>query len=374
MWREDTSPGPDESELVDDLAQAVGRLEERVSRLEEAAALNGHRAHRQRVAARLEQGRGRLRHWRQPRLGVPLQHPPGPLMVSPALARTRPPARAPSIAIVTPSYRQNDYVARTIESILAQRYPALEYVVQDGGSDDGSAATIEHYSDLLTRWESAPDGGHADAVNRGFRGTTGEIMAWVNSDDMLLPGSLAYVARYFADHPEIDLVYGHRVMVDGTDSHVGSWIVPPHDDEVLGLVDYVPQETMFWRRRLWERAGGHLDERYQFALDWELLLRFRAAGARMVRLPRLLGAFRWHDRQKNQTLLAESSDELTRLRDQANGRRISRRELERRTRGYLQQHIALHTAHRLRERLPLPRIQALPDMRLDAGARMRLRS
>ena len=287
-------------------------------------------------------------------------------MVPAGYLRTRLPGDPPSMAIVTPSFNQRPFLARTIESVLAQGYPRLEYVVADGGSDDGSREVLEEYGDRLTSWDSVPDGGQADAVNRGFAGTTGEIMAWVNSDDMLLPGALAHVARCFAEHPEVDLVYGDRVLVDEHDLHVGSWLLPAHDDEVLTLVDYVPQETMFWRRSLWERAGGHLDERYRFTLDWEILLRFRAAGARMVHLPRLLGAFRVHPAQKNETIGPTAGlEEMARLREQVHGRPVGPREIEERTRPYLRRHLALHSAHRLRDRLPLPRAQALPEMRLD---------
>lgn len=286
-------------------------------------------------------------------------------MLPASYLRARAAANTPRIAVVTPSFNQGKYLGRTIESVLAQGYENLEYVVQDGGSDDGSVEVIRSYEGLLARWESAKDGGQADAVNRGFAGTSGDVMAWLNSDDMLLPGSLPYVARYFVEHPEVDLVYGNRIVVDQHDMHIGSWVLPAHDDEVLTLVDYVPQETMFWRRSLWERAGGHLDERYRFTLDWEVLLRFRVAGARMVRLPRFLGAFRWHAEQKNQTIGPVASEEMAKLREQVHGRRLGPREIAQRSRRYLRRHVALHSAHRLSERLPLPRVQAEPEMRLE---------
>src|SRR5205085_3890693 len=115
---------------------------------------------------------------------------------------------------------------------------------------------------------------------------------------VLLPGALAYVAKYFASHPTVDAVYGQRVMVDEHDRKVGVWVLPRHDDEELALIDFVPQETLFWRRSLWEAAGGQIDASLRFAIDWELLLRFREQGAKIVRLPRFLGAFRVHEEQK----------------------------------------------------------------------------
>ena len=102
-------------------------------------------------------------------------------------------------------------------------------------------------------------------------------MAWINSDDFYLPGALAFVADYFAWHPDVDVLYGHRVLVDEQSREIGRWFLPKHDPEVLRLNDFVPQETLFWRRRIWDRVGG-IDPSYKFALDWDLLLRFQAAG------------------------------------------------------------------------------------------------
>ena len=147
-----------------------------------------------------------------------------------------------------------------------------------GGSSDETVSVLRRFEPLLRSWRSEPDDGQADAINRGFAETTGEIMAWLNSDDLLLPGTLAYVAQYFAKHPEVDVVYGNRIMIDDDDGQIGSWILPAHDDHALTLADYVPQETLFWRRRIWDAAGGSVDTSFAFAIDWDLLLRFRAAG------------------------------------------------------------------------------------------------
>jgi hypothetical protein len=108
-------------------------------------------------------------------------------------------------------------------------------------------------------------------LNWGFRRITGEIMAYLNSDDLLIPGALHHVAEYFHRHPEVDI------------DHDPVWVLPPHDNDVLSWADYVPQETLFWRRRIWDKIGGAFDESFDFALDWDLLLRFRDVGARLVR-------------------------------------------------------------------------------------------
>jgi len=192
----------------------------------------------------------------------------------------------------------------------------------------------------LTHCASAPDRGQAHAINLGFRHVTGDIMAYLNSDDLLLPGTLHYVADYLTRHPEVDVVYGQRVMIDDKGRDVGRWILPPHDDRVLSYADYVPQETLFWRRHIWDKVGGAMDESFQFALDWDLLLRFREAGARMVRLPRFLGAFRLHGAQKTSSKLATNgAQEMQRLRQRCHGRDVPYWEIARRLRGFIGRHL-----------------------------------
>ena len=300
---------------------------------------------------KLRKLRARARHWSAPRLGVLRQHAPTELRVPRHQLYLRPPRNPPTIALVTPSYNQGEFVERTIRSVFDQAYPALEYVVQDGGSDDSTHAVLDRYRDRLTACVSEPDDGQADAINRGFANTSGEFMGWLNSDDMLLPGALAAVARHFVKHPETDLVYGHRAVIDEDDRQVGSWIVPPHDDWPLELADFVPQETMFWRRSLWEAAGGRLDPRYHYALDWELLLRFKDAGARMVRLPYVMGAFRLHADQKTTTRLDVAATDTDRLLA-GRGAPSAHEDRLKLLRPYLRRHVGSHTAHRLMARAP----------------------
>ena len=245
--------------------------------------------------------------------------------------------------MVTPSFNYAHFLERTMRSVLDQEYPKLEYVVQDGGSTDRTAELLERYRSRLTWAESAPDAGQGNAINLGFKHTTGEIMAYLNSDDLLLPGSLAYVAHFFAQHPEVDAVYGHRVVIDDEDREIGRWVLPPHDDEVLSWADYVPQETLFWRRTLWDRAGGYIDERFVLCLDWDLLLRFRDAGAHFVRLPRFLGAFRHHAGQHTVTLIGGvGREEMGHLRLRSLGRHVSEGEVARNLREYHLRSLTYH--------------------------------
>jgi hypothetical protein len=265
----------------------------------------------------------RIRELTRPRLGLLHHHPPVPLRVPTGYFTTDAPQPAPTISIVTPSFGQGHFLERTLYSVVNQNYPALEYVVQDGGSTDDTVEILRRYESSLTNWSSEPDGGQGDAINRGFAQTSGEIMAYLNSDDLLLPGALAYVAGYFAAHPEIDVVYGHRVMIDEHDRQIGSWVMPAHDDQVLTLLDFVPQETLFWRRTAWEAAGGQIDPSLRFAIDWDLLLRLHDSGAKMVRLPRVLGAFRVHDEQKTAIWNDQCLIECDALRRRVHGRAIS---------------------------------------------------
>jgi glycosyltransferase involved in cell wall biosynthesis len=215
--------------------------------------------------------------------------------------------------------------------VLREAETPIDCVVQDGGSSDGSIEIIRNHADRLWAWDSAPDRGQADAIVKGFAKTTGgpnDVMAWINSDDFYLPGALRLVADYFAQHPEADVVYGHRIVVDEESREIARWFLPKHDDEVLRLNDFVPQETVFWRRRIWDKVGG-IDTSFQFAMDWDLLLRFQTAGAKILRLPYFLACFRVHPAQKTSALLHNLGQrEINLLRTRANGREITPAELE----------------------------------------------
>ncbi len=271
-----------------------------------------------------------------------MAHPPRPVR-NETFSSPKPSPARPKLSIVTPSYQQVRYLGETMRSVLEQDTP-VEYVVQDGGSTDGSAALIEQlakqygpasrlppHASRLIHWASARDAGQADAIARGFAQTTGgpdDVMAWINSDDYYQPGALAFVADYFVQHPEVDVLYGNRIVVDEESREIARWFLPAHDDEVLRLNDFVPQETLFWRRRTWEKVGG-LDASFQFAIDWDLLLRFQAAGARIVRVPRFLACFRAHAAQKTAAFMhSTGQQEITRLRERTHGRAFPALEIE----------------------------------------------
>jgi Glycosyl transferase family 2 len=191
-----------------------------------------------------------------------------------------------------------------------------------------------------------PNGEAGPAINLGFEHATGELMSYLNPDGMLLPGSIPYVARYFERHPDVDVVYGHVVLLDEEDFEVGRWVLPRHDDKVLSWGDHVPAEGLFWRRAAWEAVGGAVDEDFRAALDWELVLCFREAGARIVRVPRFLSGLRVKvDRGAS---AANGSDEASRLRHRVHGREVSSKEVEKAVRGYRRRHALLQGLYRLR--------------------------
>lgn len=273
------------------------------------------------------------------------QHAPRLLKLPEFYAATTLPANAQRFAIVTPHFKQEHFLKATIESVLSQNYPNLAYCVQDAGSGEETRALLKSYSGRLVSY-SEPDSGQAQAINRGFQRVSGDLMAYLNSDDMLLPGALAYVAQAFQANPEIDLVYGHRIYVDARGMEIGRAVLPPHDPETLKWMDYIPQETLFWRRRVWD-AIGPMDESFRFALDWDFIARAAKAGFRFKRLPRYLGCFRVHGAQKTLTMMDVGHEEMHRVRELALGRRPKRSEVDRAGRSYLRRQGLFHRLHKI---------------------------
>lgn len=280
-----------------------------------------------------------------------MEYPPRNLPLVRFPKSTTDQARWPKLSIASPSFQQARYLPDTIRSVLEQSQEVrCEYVIHDGGSTDGSVEVIRRSVQqktnfkntesirvatgtdaCLVTWTSEPDAGQADAIARAFAKTSGspsDLMAWINSDDFYLPGTFAFVADFFARYPDVDVIYGHRLLVDENSREIGRWFLPEHDDEVLKLYDFVPQETMFWRRRIWDKVGG-LDQSYKFAMDWDLLLRFQAAGAKIVRVPHFLACFRIHQAQKTSAQMNSiGQKEIDSLRRRALGREITPEEIE----------------------------------------------
>jgi GT2 family glycosyltransferase len=177
-------------------------------------------------------------------------------------------------------------------------------------------------------------------------------MCWINSDDLLLPGALNTVVDYFNRNPEVDVLYGNRLLIDRDNKEIGRWILPKHDDEVLTWVDFVPQETLFWRRDAWEKSGGQIDESFHYALDWDLLIRFRDSGANIKHIPEFLGAFRVHENQKtSMNVDLNGREEMSRIRRRILGRVPTQQEIQKRILPYICRHIFLDLKFRIGRRL-----------------------
>lgn len=290
----------------------------------------------------------RIKEFLHPRIGKLYQYSPRRFHIPNRYHQKVISQNTPKISIVTPSYNQGKYIERTLMSVLEQNYPNLEFIVQDGGSNDETVNILKNYQAQLTRWESKKDNGQSNAINLGFHHATGEIMAYLNSDDILLPGTLHYVAQYFEKNPNVDVVYGHRIIIDEADREIGRWVLPNHDSKVLTWADYIPQETLFWRRSVWNKVGGKIDESFRFAMDWDLLLRFAEAGAKFKRLPRFMGAFRVHTQQKTSSQMNEVGlQEMDRLRMRCHKKPVSHMEISKNIRRYLIKHVFINKLYRI---------------------------
>jgi glycosyltransferase involved in cell wall biosynthesis len=312
------------------MERRIEQLESRVDRLSRAFSRGRHQSRRIRL---------------RPPMWTFEQHLPRQLAIHASYREERPPASAPSLAIVTPSYNQGVYLKATIDSVLGQHYPYLKYHVQDGGSADESVEILQSVGSQVS-WRSEPDSGQTQAINRGFLAVSGDIMAYLNSDDVLVSGTLAYVARAFAAMPDVDLVYGHRIFVDRQGFEIGRAVLPHHDPKTIRWADYVPQETLFWRRRVWE-AVGPFDESFQYALDWDFILRAQAAGFKFKRLPRFLACFRVHEAQKTSLHYETGREEMQRLRLSHLGFEPTQRQIEMAMAPYLARQLATHWMYKL---------------------------
>lgn len=269
-----------------------------------------------------------------PRLGILKHHDPIELNVR--LLEDKSYSRAkPRLSIVIPSFNQAEFLERTIRSVVEQNYTNLEFIIQDGNSNDASLDIIKKYENYAFV-NSEKDKGQADAINRGFSRSSGEIMAWINSDDIYLPGAFNYVINYFNKHPGVDVVYSHRILIDENDKEIGRWFLPAHDKKVIYWADFIPQETLFWRRRIWEKIGSRLDDSLNFALDWDLLIRFQEAGAKIARLPCFLAAFRVHPAQKTSAHISSLGEqEMFHIRKKYLHREVSYSEIKKKILFYL---------------------------------------
>jgi len=207
----------------------------------------------------------------------------------------------PKISIVTASYNQGHFIEETIQSVLNQNYPNLEYIVIDGGSTDNSVEIIKKYQQHFTYWVSEKDKGQANAINKGLQLCTGDIFNWLNSDDYLEPGALHKIAAAFADE-QVQMVAGKVRNFSTTEEEV----IPNQKLSAKGLMCWEPgvkfvQPGVWMRRALIEQCGG-IDEQFHYAFDWDLYIRYLYCFPNVKELDELLVHFRLHENSKTQSL------------------------------------------------------------------------
>ncbi|MEL6525858.1 MAG: glycosyltransferase family 2 protein [Chloroflexota bacterium] len=218
----------------------------------------------------------------------------------------------PKISIVTPAYNSEKTIEATMLSVLQQGYPNTEYIVVDGGSDDRTPKIIEQYADELHYWVSEPDNGMYDGLQKGFDKSTGEIMGWLNSDDVHNPHTLAVVSQIFQDLPDVEWITslypviktpaGHPVdVIHLPGYHKTGFMRGEYSGVGKFIVGHIQQESTFWRRSLWEKAGGSLDTSLKLAGDFELWMRF-FQHAELIGVRTVLGGITRHPQQRSHLL------------------------------------------------------------------------
>ena len=221
----------------------------------------------------------------------------------------------PLVSIITPSYNQSQYLEQTLRSVLGQDYPSIEYIVIDGVSTDGSVEVIKKYEDRLAFWVSEKDSGQAEAINKGLTRATGDIVAWLNSDDFYFPGAISSAVRVFEANPKAGLVYGDTVAVDENGEAIHFPKYAQWDLEDLLTFNIIGQPAVFMRREILLKAG-FLDLSFHYLLDHHLWIRM-AAHAPVIYVPERWAAGRFHESAKNVAQAAKFGEEAFRILDWA---------------------------------------------------------
>jgi len=215
----------------------------------------------------------------------------------------------PRITLVIPSYNYGQYLGACLDSILSQNYPNLELIVMDGGSSDNSVPIIKSYGRRIAFWRSHRDAGQYSAIEEGLNRGSGEIMGWLNADDMFHPGAFDTVSRIFGSDPKVEWLMGRPNSFDaeGRQKVVLSFLPMNSRAKYLADQELIQQEGIFWRRGLWERSGAYLDKQLLLAADLELWARFFRS-ARLFSVDTLIAGFRDHPLQKSKDKAAYTAE------------------------------------------------------------------
>ncbi|HAV76200.1 MAG TPA: glycosyltransferase [Anaerolineae bacterium] len=215
------------------------------------------------------------------------------------------------VSIITPSFNQAAFLEQTIRSVLEQDHPRIEYIVVDGGSSDGSIDLIKKYSDKLTWWVSEKDSGQAEAINKGLTRATGEIIAWINSDDYYLPNTISRVVKVFEENPDVSMVYGDMLAVDESGQTINELKYKQLPLEDLLCFQIIGQPAVFFRYEAYQKAGA-LEPTFHFLLDHHFWIRIAQHG-KILHVPQIWAAARYHAEAKNRAKAAEFGREAFRI-------------------------------------------------------------
>ncbi|MBK9007352.1 MAG: glycosyltransferase [Anaerolineae bacterium] len=212
------------------------------------------------------------------------------------------PKPLPIVSIITPSFNQARYIEATVQSVLAQDYPRIEYIIVDGASTDGTVDILKKFEGRIASWVSEPDKGQTDAINKGFARAKGDILAWINSDDTYEAGAVGAAVKFLQGHPDVGMVYGDCNFINESGRVIGKFNSAQTDERLLrqGYV-HIPQQTAFFRADLWRQVGP-LDPSFYFAMDYDLWTRL-AARSRIQYVPQTWANFRLHTSGK--TIVAD---------------------------------------------------------------------
>ena len=207
----------------------------------------------------------------------------------------------PLVSIITPSFNQAQFLEQTIQSVLGQDYPQIEYIIVDGGSTDGSVGMIKKYEGRLAWWISEQDQGQTDAINKGFAHSKGEVLAWINSDDTYNPRAVGQAVKYLIENPDVAMVYADCNFINEAGQVIGKFNSKQTDYRRLreGYV-HIPQQTMFFRAKYWQELGP-LDPSFYFAMDYDLWTRIASKAPIKYLAGQTWANFRIHDLGKTTT-------------------------------------------------------------------------
>jgi len=234
------------------------------------------------------------------------------------------------ISIITPSYNQGQYLEETIQSVLDQKYPNLEYIIMDGGSTDNSVEIIKKYESQLAHWESKPDGGQSNAINKGFNMASGDILAWLNSDDYYSPDTLHQVSELFA-RDDLKIVFGECALYHEKSGKIkDSRVFEFAQSHKIEYSDYIIQPSSFWTKKTWELVGN-LNAKLTYTFDWEWYIRAKRAGVHFQAVDKIWSVYRYHDQHKTGTGGGQREEELASIYSLYHSELLGQKYLQRRS-------------------------------------------